>query len=76
MTNTEPPRPLTDADYEELVEIWRNIKALRSLLVSALPVGAPGAWLREGAKEALDLEYRRLNRLYAETHPTLPTMEP
>lgn len=75
MTN-HTPRPLTDHDYAEIQAIWRRIKALRALRDAALPHDAPGAWIRSAAEQALDQEWERLNRLYAETHPTLPALEP
>lgn len=70
------PRPLTDSDYEELVVLWRRIKALQTLRDAALPEDHEGSWIRGAAELALDEAYQRLDALYRETHPTLPGMEP
>lgn len=75
MTNPTP-RPLTEDDLQEILAIWRRIKALRTLKANGLPEGTPGAWIANAADLALDDEYRRLDALYSQTHPTLPGMEP
>lgn len=75
MTN-HTPRPLTDDDFEELQEIWRYIKALRTLRDTAAPAATPGGWIREAAELALNEQFEKLNRLYAETHPELPVLDP
>lgn len=74
MTN-HAPRPLTDDDYQEILGIWRRIKALRALKNSALPDGTPGAWIANAAELALQGEFARLDAIYRETHPTLPGLD-
>lgn len=74
MTNPTP-RVLTDDDYQEILAIWRRIKALRALKHNALPNGRPGAWIHNAAELALQDEFARLDALYRETHPTLPGMD-
>lgn len=74
MTN-HAPRPMTDDDYQEILAIWRRIKALRTLKQNGLPDGSPGAWIANAAEVALEDEYQRLDALYRETHPTLPYMD-
>lgn len=73
---TQPtPRVLTDDDYQEILAIWRRIKALRTLKQNALPDGTPGAWIANAAELALQNEFSRLDAIYRETHPTLPGLD-
>lgn len=74
MTN-HAPRPLTDEDLQEILAIWRRIRALRALKANALPDGSPGAWIANAAELALGEEFQRLDAIYRETHPTLPGMD-
>lgn len=66
---------MTDDDFQEILAIWRRIKALRTLKANALPEGRPGAWIANAAELALDDEYQRLDAIYRETHPTLPGVD-
>lgn len=66
---------MTDDDYQEILAIWRRIQALRLLKKNGLPEGTPGAWIANAAELALEADYRRLDEIYRETHPTLPDLD-